>query len=114
MQSALLQGLASVTFGLICVSARLCLTVFITQRRKSGLRAATAKEPARQPRLVHCCSALCLNLECLYICHVSGCMLHAGTVQLPSSACAASRQLWLRPPSAGPIAPQGSAEGVRR
>ena len=47
-----LQGLASVTFGLICLSARLCLTVFLTQRRKSGRRVATAKEPERQPRLV--------------------------------------------------------------
>ena len=54
-----MQGLASVCFGMLCLSLRLCITVFITQRGKSGLRPATAKEPERQPRLVR------LMLPCL-------------------------------------------------
>ena len=47
-----MQGLVSVTAGVIALSARMCFTVFVTQRHKAGRVPATATQAERNPQLV--------------------------------------------------------------
>lgn len=67
----LLQGLIASVFGLLCLSLRICFSVFVAQRDKSGYVAETDTSPARQPRLVrwlyvcmHTIVTCCMDTGC--------------------------------------------------
>lgn len=60
-----LQGLVSGVFGLLVLSSRICISVFLTQRSKSGHVAETDTDPARQPKLV-CSTAAILNSRVMH------------------------------------------------
>ena len=59
-----LQGLVAGVFGLLMLSLRVCVSVFLTQRSKSGHVAETDGAPARQPKLV-CSIAPTLNSQAM-------------------------------------------------
>ena len=76
---AAVQGLISTNFATLVLTGRLCLTVFVTQRRKAGRRLASATQPERDPRFVSPCRLATLTLLLFHLtaadsttrCHLS-------------------------------------------
>ena len=64
-----LQGLVSVTFSLLVLSARLMVSVFITQPQHAQRTPATSSQPEQRPRLVRALSpSVCTFLQKLNHC----------------------------------------------